>query len=161
MKFRLLSLKGRLAFLGLAFSLLGLNSAAAQSLDLVCENVSAAQTNFQRGYFDSYAAATDSSNSRFTIDADGNAFHYYPADSSSVKSKPDYKIVKTSFHNLTGDQAFLDGIGITGRSTESIAFHRNQSGQWGMQVTSSGNNEDRLFHRMYFYECVSTKDRIN
>ena len=160
MKFRLLSLKGRLAFLGLAFSLLGLNSAAAQSLDLVCENVSAAQTNFQRGYFDSYAAATDSSNSRFTIDTDGNVFHYYPADSSSVKSKPDFKIVKTSFHNLTGDQAFLDGIGITGRSTESIAFHRNQSGQWGMQVTSSGNNEDRLFHRMYFYECVSTKDRI-
>ena len=161
MKFRLLNLKGRLAFFGLAFSLLGLNSAAAQSLDVVCENVRAAQTNFQKGYFDSYAAATDSSNSRFTIDTDGNVFRYYPADSTSVKNTPDFKIVKKSFHNLTGNQAFLDGIRVTKKYIESIAFHRNQSGQWGVQVTNSGNNEDMLFHRMYFYECVSTRDSIN
>jgi hypothetical protein len=161
MKLLLLSSTCRWVILGLAFSFLGLNMAAAQSLELVCENTGAAQTNFQKDYFDSYGAATDSSNSRFTIDFDDNVFHYYPANSSSVKSKSDFKIIKKSFHNLTGNQAFLDGVGITEKYIKSITFHRNKSRQWGVQVTNSGNNEDSLFHRMYFYECVSTTDRIN
>ena len=52
MKVCLLNLKSRVALFVLAFSFLGLNSAVAQSLDLVCENVTAAQTNFHKGYFE-------------------------------------------------------------------------------------------------------------
>jgi len=161
MEVSLLNFKSWLLILGLFFSSFGVNLAAAQSLELVCENVRAAQTNFQKNFFDSYGAATDSQNSRFSLYSNGEVFHHYPADSTTDEDNPDYQLLKDSFHNLSGRQVFLEGFGVTEKYIKSITFHRNQSDQWVLQITNSGNNEDSLFHRMYFYECVSMKDNIN
>ena len=141
--------------------MVNINTAHADDLDLICENTAAAQTNFQKGFFDSYSAATDSRNSRFTINSKGEVLSFYPADSDTESNK--FTILKKSFHNISGNQAYLDGIGVNdgvGKYIKSISFHRNKKKQWAVQITNSGNNEDKLFHRMYFYECVVVKDII-
>ena len=141
--------------------IMNISTVNANDLDLICENTLAVQTNFQKEFFDSYSAATDSRNSRFTKNSKGEVLQFYPADSDTESNK--FTILKKTFHNLSGNQAYLDGIGVNDgdeKYIKSISFHRNKKKQWAIQITNSGNNEDKLFHRMYFYECAVIKDII-
>ena len=134
-------------------------------LEVVCNNTIAFQTNFQKNFFDSYHAATDSMSSLFVVE-NGNqdawtVTHFYPSNKSSLNiSQSEGFIVKKTFHNLESNQGFIEGIMRSKKYTEVIAMHRSEFGDWAAQNTTSGNNQGNLFHRVYLYECITLVDNI-
>ena len=148
--------------------LLGTSASQASSkvlLEVVCDNTLAYQSNFQKKFFDSYNAATDSKSSRFVINSsasrDWGIVRYYPANKSALSSiSAKGLIVKKGFHNLEERQAFIEGVMRNDRYTEVVALHRSKYGHWAVQVSNSGNNEGNLFHSFYLYECITLEDNI-
>lgn len=157
--------------LGLTIVLAASSVASEVMLEIVCENTLAIQTNFQKSKFDSYRAATDSNTTRFTI-VDGRprwkVLSQYPSDKAAASSiSNEGYVIAYGFHNLKEGQAYVEGLMDTGKTTaESLSFHRDAFGQWAAQVSSSGNMYDddnpngSLYHRMYFYECITLEDNV-
>jgi len=159
--------------LTLVLALLSATTSTASEimLEIVCENTLAIQTNFQKSKFDSYQAATDSNTTRFTVVDDRprwKVVRQYPSDKSAVSSiSNEGYVIAYGFHNLKDGQAYVEGLMDTGKTTaESLSFHRDAFGQWAAQVSSSGNMYDdenpngSLYHRMYFYECITLEDNV-
>jgi hypothetical protein len=157
----------------LIFLIIPFSTAATSQvrLEVVCENTLAIQTNFQKNFFDSYQAATDSDTTRFTILDDRPRWkvqRQYPSDkASSFSTEKEGYIYAYGFHNLKDKQAYIEGLMDTGKTTaEMLSFHRNAYGQWTAQVSSSGNMFDdnnpngNLYHRIYYYECITLEDNI-
>ena len=146
-------------FLSLIF--LSSSAEAKVLLDLVCNNTIAVQINFQKNEFDSYKAATDSASTRYQVFSTGEIKYFYPADKASSSQVSGTGIVlQNKFHNLEPKQAYLEGIMESERYIENTSFHRNKYDEWVVQVTRSGNNENKLFHRMSFYECLKIEDNV-
>ena len=132
-----------------------------EKIILVCENISALQTNYSNKGFDNYSAAVDSQNSMFVLDDQGLT-QFYPANvNSSNRTKDVFSVIKTSFHNLTKRQAYIEAMKVSDRYVKNVVMHRNTSGSWSVQITNAGNNEDQLFQRTYWYECVTLADTFN
>jgi len=132
-----------------------------ENIVLVCENISALQTNYSNKGFDSYSAAVDSQNSMFVL-GDQGITQFYPANvNSSNRTKDVFSVIKTSFHNLTKRQAYIEAMNVSDRYVKNVVMHRSTSGSWSVQITNAGNNEDQLFQRTYWYECVTLADTFN
>ena len=132
-----------------------------EKIVLVCENISALQTNYSNKGFDSYGAAVDSQNSMFVLDDQGITL-FYPANvNSSNRIKNVFSVIKTSFHNLTKRQAYIEAMNVSDRYVKNVVMHRSTSGSWSVKITNAGNNEDQLFQRTDWYECVTLADTFN
>ena len=138
------------------------NALATVVLDLVCENTAATQSNFQKEIFEVYPAATDTYSTRYLVYADGRTEYIYPSDEGAAdRVSRDGFIIKNDFYNLDKSQAFIEGVFATSKYLDLITFHRSANDTWAVQISKSGNYDNKLFHRVSYYECMSLRDTIS